>query len=304
MNIHKLSNRLVAITLGLGLVGLASQKAMAFDVWSQSYVGIFNHDFGGGLGFLNTDGHSDGTLSSASTNTSFTGLDGMGHQQTMNFQSSNRAQAEFGKLHCFASGAVTNTYYNPSNPFYYNSITNTYNTSGSPDGLYSLGFAGFNDTLHFGGTLQAGYKARYYFHVDGTNTGPGAVADMSFGIQGNADESFFAFDPGSYNTTWVTQSYSVNGATPQDMHVQFSNQFVVDIWNGVADGSNISGTSDFFSTVTLAGIEMLDANGNQVSGWTVTSDSGTHYATVPEPASLAVIAIGAIGFIARRRKRS
>lgn len=304
MKNHLLSNRLVALSFGLGLVGFTSQKAMAFDVWSQSYVGIFNRNYGGGLGFLNSDLHSDGTLSSASTNTSFTGMNGMGNQQTMNFQSTNRAQSEFGRLHCYASGTVTNTYYNAANPFYYNSTTNTYNTSGSPDGLYSLGFAGFNDTLHFGGALQAGYKARYYFHVDGTNTGPGAVADMSFGIQGNADESFFAFDPGYYNTTWVTQSYDVNGVTPQDVHVQFSNQFVVDIWNGVPDGSNISGTSDFFSTLTLAGIEMLDANGNRVTGWTVTSDSGTHYATVPEPASFAVMIIGAIGLVTRRRKRS
>lgn len=87
---------------------------------------------------------------------------------------------------------------------------------------------------------------------------------MGVGIAGNPDESFFAFDPGSYNEIWATQSYDINGITPQTIHVQFSNQFVVDA-NDVPEGSTFSGTSDFSSTLTLAQIQVVDANGNEVT---------------------------------------
>ena len=303
MSIHKLSNRLVAFTFGLAIVSISAQKAMAVGVWSQSIMGVSQNIPGSFMGFLDFDSRSDNSVSSTSTNKSFTGLDGGGNTQTMNFTGSNWAQSNYGIMKCFATGTVTNTYNNPSNPIYYDSVTNTFNPAGSPDTLISLGFAGFNDTLHFGGALQAGYKARYYWHVDGNNSDGHAVADMAFGIDGFADESFFAFAPGSYNTNWITQSYEVDGVNPQNMHVFLSNQFEVDTFNE-ADGSTISGTSDFSSTVTLAGIEMLDANGNQVSGWSVTADSGTQYNMVPEPSSLAVIAIGAIGIFVRRRKKN
>ena len=306
MKNHLLSNRLVAITLGLAVSGLSAQSAFAADVWSESIMGVSQNIPGSNMGYLDFAYHGDNTASSTSANKSFTGKDGNGNTQTMNFTGSNWAKSDYGIMRCFASGTVTNTYNNPSNPIYYDSVTDTFDPAGSPDTLDSLGFAGFNDALHFGGSLQAGYRARYYWHVEGNNSDGHAVGDMAFGIQGNPDESFFAFAPGSYNTNWITQSYAVDGVNPQNMHVFFSNQFVVDTFNET-DGSTISGTSDFSSTVTLAGIEMLDANGNQVSGWTVTSDSGTQYNTigsVPEPTSIAAIAIGAIGFINRRRKKS
>ena len=303
MNINTFSNRLVATTLGFAVVSIGAQSALAADVWSESIMGVSQNIPGSNMGFLDFAYHNDNSISSTSTNKSFTGLDGNNVQQTMTFTGTNWAQSDFGIMRCYASGTVTNTYNNPSNPLYYHSDTDTFDANGSPDTLDSLGFAGFNDTLHFGGALQAGYQARYYWHVDGNNSDGHAVADMAFGIQGYSDESFFAFSPGSYDTTWITNSYAVDGVNPQNMHVFLSNQFVVDTFNETG-GSTISGTSNFSSTVTLAGIEMLDANGNQVSGWTVTSDSGTKYATVPEPTSIATIAIGVFAFIARKRKRA
>lgn len=306
MKIHRGSSRFVAVAVGLAAFGLSAQRALAFDVWSQSIMGVSQNIPGSQMGYLDFVHSPNNSVSSTSANTSFTGLDGLGNPQTMNFTGSNWAQSDFGIMHCYASGTVTNTYSNPSNPIYYDSVTNTFNPAGSPDTLISLGFAGFNDTLHFGGTLQAGYQARYYFHVEGNNSDGHAVGDMAFGIDGYADESFFAFDPGSYNTNWITQSYAVDGINPQNMHVFFSNQFVVNAYDEV-DGSTISGTSDFSATVTLAGIEMLDANGDQVSGWTMTSDSGTQYAmigNVPEPGSVLVITVGALGLLARKRRQN
>jgi hypothetical protein len=104
---------------------------------------------------------------------------------------------------------------------------------------------------------------------------------------------------------WATQSYAVNGTTPQSVNVQFSTQFDVALNNGtVPDGSTITGTSDFSDTLTLTNIIVTDANGNPVSGVTVTSSSGTQYpVNVPEPASLSLMAAAALGLLARHPRR-
>ncbi|HLO97074.1 MAG TPA: PEP-CTERM sorting domain-containing protein, partial [Fimbriimonas sp.] len=165
----------------------------------------------------------------------------------------------------------------------------------------SLGFAGFNDTLQFGGSLEAGYRARYVFHVDGFNVGPGTMADMSVTIAGN-NEQFFAFDQGYNNTIWATQSYEINGITPQEIAVQFSTQVVNDTWL-YEDGITFSGVSDFSSTLVLDHIEVIDANGDLVtSGVTLSSASGTQYNMVPEPASMMALSLGAVALLRRRKK--
>jgi len=110
---------MVAITFGLAVTAIGAQKAFAFDVWSESIMGVSQNIPGSNMGFLAFDYHNDNSISSTSTNKSFTGLDGNNVLQTMNFTGSNWAQANYGIMKCFASGTVTNTYNNPSNPIYY-----------------------------------------------------------------------------------------------------------------------------------------------------------------------------------------
>src|SRR5262249_2018753 len=55
---------------------------------------------------------------------------------------------------------------------------------------------------------------------------------------------------------------------------QFSNQFTSDC-NAHDDGATITGSSDF--VLTLASIDVVNANGDLVSGVSVTSDSTTAY---------------------------
>lgn len=161
-------------------------------------------------------------VSAAATHT-FTGLDGAGNQQAMTFSSSATAQSDFGRLHVYTTGTVSNTYYNADNPLFSNANGDLNDPNGSPGGLVSLGFATFDDTLQFGGTaLQSGYKARYIFHVDGTNTGTGTLADLDVHVDGNPDNTFFAGDTGFFAADWVTDNFAINGVTPQNLHVQFS----------------------------------------------------------------------------------
>lgn len=274
---------------------------------STSIVGV-NND-GTYIYSLDQQSVSDTSAVTAHSDSFFTGKDGNGNIQTMEFNGTTTTQSTYGQLHSYATGTVTNSYYNTSNsPYVLDKYATQADTSGSPTTLCSLGFSTFNDTLTFGGSLQPGYEARYIFHVDGTNTGYGVVSDLAFNI-GNQSEGFFAFDQGYNDDIWATKGYSID--TPQSLNIQFSNQFVLNTWE-VADGSTITGTSNFSETLTLAGIMVVDSSGAIVdpSLWTVSSDSGTSYTKlstmpVPEPSSLFTLggAIGLLGLKFRRRTR-
>lgn len=280
-----------------GFVGTAS-LAHAQSTWAASFEGVSNQGFQ--MKVLDQQ-WTDGSLAVATVDQSFTGMDRSGNQQTMRFTGETRSSASFGRLHVYTQATVVNNYFNEDNPVYFNSDTNITNPDGTPDTMNSLGFAGFNDTLQFGGQLEFGYKARYIFHVDGYNIGPGTLADMSVTIAGN-NEAFFAFDQGYNNAIWATQSYEINGITPQEIAVQFSTQVVNDAWL-YDDAITFSGLSDFSSTLTLDRIEVVDANGDLVTdGIWLTSGSGTNYNLVPEPASMAALGLGVTALLKRRKK--
>ncbi len=283
--------------LVLSLLAGAAVAHASFSQWSIALVGGSNTGHAGISPFDYQD-HQDYQLSTASASRQFTGKNRSGQTQTMTFDGICQTKSEFGRLHSYTAGTLTNNYYNENNALYNDGTT--VNPNGSPDSFASLGFATFDDTLQFGGSLQAGYKARYYFHLSGIVSGVGTLADLAVKIAGDPDESFFEWGTGNISTTWVTQSHEINGITPQPIHVQFSTQFVANCFD-LDDGATVTGSANYQSTLTLSRIEVVDANDNPVSGWTVASESGTSYPTVPEPSSLAVIGLGVL---ALRRKRS
>jgi len=267
---------------------LVSQSASAQAGHSAlSIVGLTNDGY---IYSLDQEGSGGSPVTASSTHT-FTGLDGNNVIQSMTFDGLTQTSADYGSLHSYTTATATNTYYNAANSPYADHDGNLNDPNGSPQSLTCLGFAFFNDTLQFGGNIQAGYKARYIFHIDGTNSGTGGAADLSVNVDSNPGDAFFDFDPGFIDTTWATHDFDIDGATPQQISVQFSNQVVFNL-DQTADGSNLAGTSDFSSTATLADIEVVDQNGDYVTGWNVTSASGTVYTTmaaVPEPGTLSVL---------------
>lgn len=279
---------------------LSFSAAQAQSTWTESIVGGSNISKPGGITPI-AFASSDGPIATASLTKSFTGMDGAGHTQTMTFSGVSTNSSQFGRLHSYDEGHLLNSYYNSANTPYANGGGGVYDENGTPDSLTSLGFAGFTDTLQYGGELQNGYKARYLFHFDGTNSGTGYLADLSVQIGDDPAEGFFASSEGYQSNIWATQDHEINGITPQQIQVQFSTQVVFDTFN-LEDGGNYDGVSNFSSTVTLAGIEVRDANDHLVGGWTVTSGSGTVY-PVPEPASLGALGVGLAALVRRRSGR-
>jgi len=290
---------LAAVTASLFVL---SGSAQAQYLFSESLVGPSNVGY---YTYWNGSGAYGNSPVTANYSHSYTGMDGAGNTETMFFSGETISQSNYGDLHVYTTGTLDNSYYNSSNPIYYDN--QTVNPEGSPNSLSSLGFAIFNDTLQFGGALVEGYQAIYVFHVDGTNSGVGALADLAVNVQGDPSQGFFAFEDGYTSTDWVTTPFQVNGQNQQNIDIQFSDQVVFNTFQ-LADGGNYSGTSDFSETLILAGIELVGPNGNLLSGWTVTSASGTAYHQIEgtsTPALPAAVAFASAlpALIRRRRKR-
>ena len=298
--------------LGLGVLAtaLSCHCASAQSLSSFSRISAINTDISGFLTPLDEQDDIIGNPTSVTGTHTFKGMDHTGTMQTMTLMGQASASSSYGRLHSASAQTVTNTYYNAANPIYFNSNNNAVDPNGSPDVLATDSEASFTDILQYGGILQSGYQARYIFHVDGTNVGGGrTLVVLGVQIAMDATETFGSLDTGYLNTIWATGLHPVNGITPQAVHVDFGTLANVGTQD-VADGSTVSNSSDFSSTLTLAGIELYDANGDLASGWTVTSASGTQYNTiqgsvVPEPGSMALLvglASAGAGLLRKRRR--
>lgn len=247
-----------------------------------------------------------GELVAMDASTSFTGSDGNGDTQSMEYSGSARAEAGFLTLRTEASGSLSNTYYNFANEPLVDSDGNQNFSSGSPSSVQVTAQAVSTDILQYGGLLQSGYGASYRYRITGFLSDPSTIHTLGVTIAGNEERYLSpAGHTGFLLDFYATEVYPVSGSTPQTVVQQSLSAFFVNL-EGSADGSNVSGNADFFSTVTLVGINLFDDSGNLVprSEWTVTSASGIDYkaATVPEPAGVVLALLGATYCVGRRRR--
>ncbi len=248
---------------------------------------------------------------------SFTGLDSLGTSQTMTLSGTAKAKAEYGVLHAYASGTVTNPYYNAANPAYYAGGPAP-DPAGSPQYLQVVGQTLFSDTLTLNPTMDPIVGLRYVFHLDGNVNDAGH--DYAYlQVQSGTDSTTFFTSPGVSGGDWATPTWSVTPGTPISMSGNFGAVFLVNVDPAFTTaGQTISGTADFYNTLSLSSIQLLDANGNQVNGATFLTASGTQYNVLggtygtagpdgtPEPGSVALlISTGLVGAgsLARRKAR-
>lgn len=214
--------------------------------------------------------------------TPFAGLDASGSTQTQTFDGRARGGVDFGHLRVSASGALRNTFYNPSNPPYWNPTVTppVVDPEGTPDRYYAYGLSEVTELLAFGGFGVGNYRARHVYYVTGHVQGDGfSSAYVTYQVGMNPIE-IETFTPnlanGSYAGYFATQLYPV--ASFADRHVR--TQFYVWYETSTMDwpeGSDVIGNFDFGSTVRLDRIEVFDEDNNEVFGWTVTGASGTNY---------------------------
>lgn len=284
-------------------IAAASQAQSGYSTSAFANLNASNSTSGGGYAVLDGGFSNGGPVSGTH---SWTGKDRTGATQTMTFSGSARSSSEFGRLHGYSSASLLNSYFNASNPNLTDGNGGIANANGSPDDVAATTSAFFEDTLQFGGALQSGYKARYIFHVDGTNSGFQRNQDlggplMVLGVTIAGTNTTWGFDGnGFYSNNWATADVEINGITPQLVQAQFDT-LVSFTPRNLPDGSNVSAICDFAATASLEGIQIVDANGNDVSGVTFTSASGTVYNPVPEPATMVILGLGLVG-VARRKR--
>ncbi|MBC8066234.1 MAG: PEP-CTERM sorting domain-containing protein [Chlorobia bacterium] len=224
------------------------------------------------------------------------GPDRNGDERTTTYGGFASANASYGMLKTSISASLTNTFYNTANAA--NDIPHIY---------VGAGQATFTDTLRFVGSfLLPTFKVRYTYFVHGDVTGE-AYGALSVKIGTNNSETLFVnSDDGPLIAQYfTTTTYELNPMLSHDLRTNFLAGFQEDT-KFLADGSDLSGSADFSSTITMTSIEMFDENNNPFYDFTIVADSGTIYPAhnaVPEPATIIATGFGLLVCLRRRKQR-
>lgn len=181
--------------------------------------------------------------------------------------------------------------------------------NGTPPVYVVQASASFNDTLQYGGTAK-NYNSKYILRLTGTISGTGAFALVETNHQGSSlpvDQQWFFSESGSYNQIITSSVFVLGAGSLENFTMSIISGFNAD--TSTLLGSSSSGTAAFGNTLELIGIDLRDPDTNELlPQGTVVGSSGTVYriidaASVPEPATSAILAMAVLGGVAWRVKR-
>lgn len=256
-------------------------------VKSSASVGVANLAYGGDAHILSLIYNDSDTSDPSQVSLSplwINGWDPNGGDATMQYTGYATARSHYRKLHVSTGAALHNSFYNPDNPPYFDALSDpvVVDHKGVPDKFYAYGEAAHLDRLSIGGMagMPGTYGARYVLRVTGNVDGDGFhAAWISIRIGDNAPEHA-AFNPqfgsGDVYGEYRTQLYQLPATFHNTVEISFHLWYQVHTQEQ-PDYADVIGDFDFGNTVSLERIEVVDENGQEVFGWTVTSDSGTVY---------------------------
>jgi hypothetical protein len=308
---QSLNRSLTSTLLTLGATLLLTGPACAqlygpgsANVSTDAYVGAGNLDANNQIQLYDSSYQGDpaGGAVSVTGSQNFTGMDSQGNPQTMTEQGSAMASADYGILHAYASGSVTNPYYNAANPAYFTGGSNGLNSNGSPQYLWIAGQATYSDAITFYNAPQPIQYVSYVFHLEGNITdAQHAYAFFAFSADDNSTVFFSPANVEGPNIAdWATPEWQLNSPD----QITFAGNFGAVVgfntnYYNTPEGQYASGIADFYDTLTLTGIQLLNANGQQINGVNYLTASGAQYnvmgatyglSAVPEPGSMALLA--------------
>lgn len=282
----------------LSVVALAGAMlvtpAFGQNFYSTSWMGE-GDSLSGGTNARLFDTHSGPAPVSTEINGSITYTDSVGGD--IQLSGSARARSTYLNQGTYASASITNAH----------SIA-----SGNPGQYYqTAAIAGYTSAFTiFGPSLVETdvFTERFNYTLEGTTQPATGIESSAFIYTQVGTDS----PEGSYisgNTTFSTALHTFKPGVSNFFQLEMDSWVNFDV-DSLPVGANVSATTDFYHTLKLSSVDILDSNGNAVKDFEIVDSNsgqkvyGAGSLATPEPCTLAVIGLGSLALLRRRRDRS
>lgn len=181
--------------------------------------------------------------------------------------------------------------------------------SGNPGQFYqAAAIAGYNTafTIYGPSLVETNvFSERFTYSLEGTTESAPGIDSHAFiyvHVGNDAAEGSYIYGNSVFQTVYHTFKPGVSNDFQLEM--DSSVDFNVD---QLVPGSNVAATTDFYHTLKLTGVDILDSQGNSVKDFQIVDSNtgkqvyGAGIFATPEPASMSVVGLGLIALLRRKK---